>query len=166
MKLRQIRKKSNGRQKLLSGNDRFPQFIILWLVFLLPAVSGCVVSPSLKKENQPTPAPPESRTTSVERDIKSMQTADFDYIYVFRRKDGAPFESDDKKYLKLNSPPATNRFVLSDGDRAVVAGSSFKFEPENLMALEDRFIIENHSVEKNDEESEQSEQSQSNKKGP
>lgn len=86
-----------------------------------------------------------STVNSFERDLETMRTANFDYIYVFRRKDGAPLESDDKKYLKMNSPVETNRFILSDADKAAIAGSKYKFAEQNLMALRDRFLIEDFS---------------------
>lgn len=74
-----------------------------------------------------------------------MRTADFDFVYVFRRKDGSALDGEDKKYLRANSPAATNRFILSDANRAAIAGSSFRFEPENLAKLGERFAIENFS---------------------
>ena len=82
---------------------------------------------------------------SYARDLETMRTANFDFIYVFRRKDGAPLDADDKKYVKLNSPTETNRFILSDEEKAVIAGSKYKFAEQNLMALRDRFIIEDFS---------------------
>ncbi|HEX8636795.1 MAG TPA: hypothetical protein VF692_01935 [Pyrinomonadaceae bacterium] len=87
----------------------------------------------------------EPAARSFERDLETMRTANFDYIYVFRRKDGAPLDADDKKYVKLNSPVETNRFILSDEEKAVVAGSKYKFAEQNLMALRDRFNIEDFS---------------------
>jgi hypothetical protein len=82
---------------------------------------------------------------SFARDLETMRTANFDFIYVFRRKDGALLDADDKKYVKLNSPIETNRFILSDEDKAVIAGSKYKFAEQNLMALRDRFNIEDFS---------------------
>ena len=82
---------------------------------------------------------------SFARDLETMRTANFDFIYVFRRKDGAPLDGDDKRYVKLNSPTETNRFVLSDEDKAVIAGSKYKFAEQNLMALRDRFNVEDFS---------------------
>lgn len=87
----------------------------------------------------------EPATRSFERDLETMRTANFDFIYVFRRKDGAPLDGDDKKYVKLNSPIETNRFILSDEEKAVIAGSKYKFAEQNLMALRDRFNIEDFS---------------------
>ena len=74
-----------------------------------------------------------------------MKTAGFDYIFVFRRKDGGVFDAEDKTYLKANSPAVTNRFILSDDDKAVIAGSGFEFPAENLEALRQRFNVEDYS---------------------
>jgi hypothetical protein len=82
---------------------------------------------------------------SFDRDLETMRTANFDFIYVMRRKDGAPLDGDDKRYVKLNSPVETNRFILSDEEKAVIAGSKYKFAEQNLMALRERFNIEDFS---------------------
>lgn len=87
----------------------------------------------------------EPAVRSFDRDLETMRTANFDYIYVMRRKDGAVLDGDDKKYVKLNSPVETNRFILSDEEKAVIAGSKYKFAEQNLMALRDRFNIEDFS---------------------
>ena len=70
---------------------------------------------------------------------------EYPYIFVFRRKDGGKFDSADKKYVKDFSPGETNRFVLTDEERAVIAGSNFPFPPESQEALRLRFAIEDYS---------------------
>ena len=77
-----------------------------------------------------------------------MKTAGFDHIFVFRRKDGGVLDGEDKVYVKANSPAATNRFILSDDDKAVIAGSGFEFPTENLAALRKRFDVEDFSAPK------------------
>jgi len=74
-----------------------------------------------------------------------MQTANFDYIYAFRRKDGGMFDKDDKKYLRDNTPLETNRWTSTDEGKAYLAGSGFGFSPENIDALQKRFIVEDHT---------------------
>ncbi len=113
-------------------------------LILISISLACESSLSQKNSNNANTSP-EVKLTSVERDIKSMQTANFEYIFVFRRKDGGILDSEDKTYLKVNSPADTNRFLLSDDDKAVVAGSSYEFKPENLEKLGKRFNIENYS---------------------
>ncbi|MGI8639147.1 MAG: hypothetical protein ACR2MG_04265 [Pyrinomonadaceae bacterium] len=88
----------------------------------------------------------ENKVPDFESDLETMRTAGFDYIFVFRRKDGGVLDGEDKKYLKANSPPVTNRFILSDGDKAAIAGSSYEFPPGNLETLRMRFNVEDYST--------------------
>lgn len=118
--------------------------ILLTLVGVISVAMACESSEYRSKINSEPPVP-EVKLSAVEKDVKSMQTANFDYIFVFRRKDGAPFEGEDKTFLKANSPADTNRFLLSDDDKAVVAGSSYAFEAEQLKKLAERFLVENFS---------------------
>lgn len=80
-----------------------------------------------------------------QRQLKAMRTADFDYIFAFRRKDGGIFTSEDKQFIKENSHYATNRFTLTKDEKAILAGSNFEFSEENLEALKERFEIEDFS---------------------
>ncbi len=111
--------------------------------------AGCEPQ-SLKKTNSSATnavaaASPETNAATLEDDLQTMRNADFDFVYVFRRRDGGMLDGEDKKYLRANSPAATNRFILTDGNRAVIAGSSYRFEPQNLDSLRERFSIENFS---------------------
>jgi hypothetical protein len=113
---------------------------------LLSAI--CLSCANGSMQSNITSPTPEVKLTAVERDIKAMKTANFEYIFVIRRKDEGVFNAEDKAYVKANSPADTNRFVLSDDDKAVVAGSSYKFEPENIAKLRERFRVDDHSVPK------------------
>lgn len=144
IKLKKIKRAGENTGRINRSEKMIRAGLAVCCAFLVLTGSACVVSPSLTK--QPPPTPPENKMTDLERDILSMETADFEYIFIFRRKDGGKFDSDDKKYLKENSPPETNRFVISDDDKAVIAGSSFPFEPKTLEILGERFNIETHPV--------------------
>ena len=74
-----------------------------------------------------------------------MRNADYDHIFVFRRKDGGEFDDEDKKYLRANAPLETNRFYSSENGRAFIAGSNFQFPPESLEVLRLRFNVEDFS---------------------
>lgn len=76
---------------------------------------------------------------------------EYPYIFVLRRKDGGKFDSADKKYVKDFSPGETNRFVLTDEERVVIAGSNFPFSPKSLEALRLRFEVEDYSEAKAEE---------------
>lgn len=117
----------------------------LFLLILILLNLACE-SPSLKANSaKPAVNAVEDKRSGLEKDLQTMRDADFDFVYVFRRKDGGALDSEDKKYLKANSPVFTNRFVLTDENKAVIAGSSYKFEAENLEILQKRFVVENFS---------------------
>lgn len=84
----------------------------------------------------------------VEAEIKSLRNADFDYIYLVRRKDGEKMDSDDKTFIKNNDHPTTNRRTLSKDEKIVFLGSNFAFPEAGLTNLKDRFDIEDLSKSK------------------
>lgn len=74
-----------------------------------------------------------------------MRTADFNFIYVFRRKDGKAMDANDKRFMAGNTPVETNRRRLSDDDKAIITGSNYRFPPEVMKLLTDRFAMEDYS---------------------
>lgn len=83
--------------------------------------------------------------STFEEDIEAMRTADFYFIYVFRRNDNAPFDAGDKQFLSANIPAEINRRQLSDEGRALIAGSNFKIPDEMFAKLKERFDFEDFS---------------------
>jgi hypothetical protein len=117
-------------------------------LILIALGSACEQAPSMKANNAVTPLPTAENTeklTSVERELRDMETANFKVIYVFKRKDGGVFDKEDKKYLAENKPADANRFILTDDEKAFVAGSNYPFSLDNLAALEKRFVVEDYS---------------------
>lgn len=100
---------------------------------------------AFEKPNAAAPTANENKLSDFENDLLTMRTAGFEYIFVFRRKDGGEFDSDDRKFLRANSPAETNRFVATDNGRAFVAGSKYVFPPPNIEALRTRFDTEDYS---------------------
>ena len=102
---------------------------------------------SFEKANVSEPlAAPEEKQSNFASDLQAMKTANFDYIFIFRRRDGGAFDAEDKKYLRANAPVETNRFVSTDNGKAFIAGSKFKFPPQNLEILRMRFNVEDYSA--------------------
>jgi hypothetical protein len=66
-------------------------------------------------------------------------------MFVFSKKDGGVFTSDDITFLKANSPPETNQWVKTDEGRRVIAGTNFEFKQEHFDALNTRFNVEDWS---------------------
>ena len=121
---------------------KYIPLLILALVCL--ACANQTILNSSEPKREPIP-PSEQPKDSFERALRGVQSGDFTYILVFRRKDGGAFDTEDKRFVKANTPAETNQFVLTDEDRAVIAGSNFPFPPENIKALGDRFNIEDYS---------------------
>ena len=89
-----------------------------------------------------TPAP---QLSDLDRDLKAMEDAQFMFVYILRRKDGAPFDADDRRYAASAIPPEMNRRVVSDQGRAIVIGSNFRMPPEAQEELSASFTFEDRS---------------------
>ena len=118
------------------------------ILFLLVAVSflcfACqsAENPQVNVNSTPTP---EKKRDEFQDAFNSVKVGGFDYIFVFRRPDNAPLTSEDKAYLKANSPADTNRWNLTEEGKVAIAGSNYKFTPANLEALKKRFVVEDYS---------------------
>jgi hypothetical protein len=121
---------------------KFIALLILALVCF--ACANQTILNSSEPKREPV-APAEQPKDSFERALRGVESGDFTYIFVLRRKDGGAFVGDDSKFIKANTPPGTNQFVLTDEDRTIIIGSNFPFSPENLKALGERFNIEDYS---------------------
>ncbi len=112
-------------------------------------VIGCA-NEAILNSNKEAPSPVnasgkiETAASMFEKDLETMYTADFDFIYVLRRKDGGKFDADDRAFLRANTANV-NRRKLSDEDRAIIVGSNYRIPGENLTALSDRFSVADHS---------------------
>ena len=82
---------------------------------------------------------------SFEQDIDAMRTANFIFIYVFRRKDGAVLDAEDKRFASQTIPQEMNRRAVSDEGKAVIIGSNFRMPAENWKLLSERFAAEDLS---------------------
>ena len=85
------------------------------------------------------------KLTDLQQEIKAMETADFEYIFVFKRKDDGVFDKADRDYIRANRPSDVNRWIATDDKKAFVAGSNFVFAPESLEIMRQRFIVEDYS---------------------
>ncbi len=140
-----VQSSKSAAKEFGSLRRRLSQIFYLSLILLILPSFACVNQSLLKGNKNVAAVVEENNLSAYERDLQTMKTANFDYIFVFRRKDGNVLDSDDKKYVKSNSPGGTNRFILSDSDKAVIAGSRYVFSPENLAALRNRFLVEDFS---------------------
>lgn len=131
-------KKINCKQKM--------QVVLTCLIFFSLMNLACDNRSFEKANVSESSVAPEEKQSNFASDLQTMKTANFDYIFVFRRKDGGAFDGEDRKYLRANAPAETNRFVSTDDGKAFIAGSKFKFPPENLEILRTRFNIKDYSA--------------------
>ena len=110
-------------------------------IFAVSLISvGCFGDPAGSRT--PKNTNPEVRKTpdELEQKLKALKTADFDYIFTFRRKDGEAFDAEDKGIFKLHTYRA-NRRRLSNDEKVLFVGSNYKFEDKDLKDLKDRFEV-------------------------
>lgn len=117
------------------------------LAFAFGSAIGCTPNQRIV-DSAKTPEPAATdrpQKTGFDVDLESMRTADYTYIYVFRRKDGAELNNEDKKFINSQKPLEVNRVRLSDNGRAVIFGSNFRLPPEVLKSLTDIYAFEDYS---------------------
>ncbi|HLM02265.1 MAG TPA: hypothetical protein VK400_14535 [Pyrinomonadaceae bacterium] len=115
--------------------------------------AGCLFAPACQTAvtpvgnlQTPTPTPEvKEKPDEFSEKLEYVQKGAFTFIYVFRRKDGAPLDTEDRKFLRANSLVETNQWVLTDDAKAAIAGSNYQFPPEMLDALKKRFSVEDLS---------------------
>ena len=105
---------------------------------------------------------PEVDITEYERELKSMQVAGFDYIFVLKRKDGTAFTSEDRTFVRENKHYAANRFSFIEDERTLFVGSNYEFSEKNLEALKERFEFKDYSKPKEQIEKERLEEEKKN----
>lgn len=119
-------------------------FIALLILALVSF--SCANQTILNSQPKPVPIPPaEQPKDSFERALRGVQSGNFTYIFVLRRKDGTELKEGDGRFIRNNSPAGTNQFVVTDDNLVVIIGSNFPFLPENLESISERFNIEDYS---------------------
>ena len=96
-------------------------------------------APESAPESHPI-APPK-----IEDDIAAMKTADFNFIFVFRRKDGGELDKDDRAFMNGHIPYEINRKQIVDGGKALLIGSNYRVPADDFKALKERFLFEDFS---------------------
>lgn len=118
----------------------------LLLLALCLLFAGCGANESVLRSgredtNADRAAP---QVPSFDQEIAAMRTAGFSFIYVLRRKDGAPISPEDKSVIRVQTTQA-NRRVSADDGRAVIIGSNFQLSEQNMSVISQRFAVENYS---------------------
>lgn len=127
--------------------NNFKRVSLLLIIGALCTLAACTPNRRIMDEGAKTPEPiiEKPALPPFEADVEAMRTADFNYIYVFRRGDGGVLTDEDKAYISSYSPLETNRRKLSDSGKAVILGSNFRFPAEILKTLTERFELTDFS---------------------
>jgi len=114
-------------------------------LLVLLALSGCgksATEPNPTTSESPAPATPQSSPlTEFEEALRYVKNGQFNYIWIFSRKDGKPFTSEDSPFLRANAPQVVD-WVKADGGRKFLAGTNFNLEEGNLAKLRKRYVVE------------------------
>ena len=124
---------------MTNPKTRFACFIALLLL------TGCGANESVLKSGKETPSTNSApQQPAIDQDLAAVRNADFRWVFVLRRKDGGKIDAEDRSVIKANTVEA-NRRVSSDDDKAFIIGTNMQIPPEKMMALYQRFAIEDHS---------------------
>jgi hypothetical protein len=93
-------------------------------------------------QQQKAAAPPKS---DFERSLDTVRRGSYVKIYVIRRTDAQPLATEDKLFLRQNTPMETGMWVVTEDGRAAIAGAGFEFEPKHFEALSKRFTVEDYT---------------------
>lgn len=147
----------NVKEKFVSEIAMKKSFCcFVFLVFVSFLFSGCMSDPPPQRP-KPTNTPTSSTQSNDSNDytlkgaISYCSNGQFRYTLAFKRTDGQPLTTDDKEYLKSNSPQGVAYWLKADNGVYGVACSNFAFEKEHLDALQKRFKMEDHSEKKKEE---------------
>lgn len=121
---------------------------VLIAIFVVSCTPNQRIMESSAERSGPSPQSekPEEVKSSFEKDVESMRTADFVFIYAFRRKDGGPLDTEDRKFASQSIPQEMNRREVSDSGKAIIVGSNFRMPEVNLKVLSERFAFEDLST--------------------
>ncbi len=122
--------------------QQFLPFTFILLCGLFVSTCSVATTETAVSENVNVETTPE--ISEYDRELKSLKTADFDYIFTFKRKDGEPFTSEDKKFLKEKTSRANRRGLLKD-EKVLFIGTNYKIDESNLKALKEKFEFEDFS---------------------
>lgn len=120
--------------------------IVLTVTAFFAGSVACRRGPSAEDDTPDTSTyrPEATPATQFERDLKFVRDAHFAHIWIFSRKDGKAFTSEDSEVLRTNAPKVVD-WVTTDEKRKVIAGSNFPIEPPQMAVLEKRFKVEDYS---------------------
>ena len=91
--------------------------------------------------SKPTPATP------LEKELDYIGGSNFRQVLVFSRKDGAKLTDEDRDYFRQYAPSEQiNQRLKTEDSKHIVAGTNYPFTPEQLEALQKRFVVEDFTA--------------------
>jgi len=130
------------------------RFDFIFVSFLLAGslfTMACGPNEEILKSNsnQPSTEPTSAANSqpaydTVENEVENMRTADFDFIFVLRRKDGGIMQPDDKAFVRANAANANRRSLVEDG-KAIVIGANAGTLGDVTKKLAERFEVQDFS---------------------
>ena len=140
MRLSNRYREINMNSKIRSG------FLVLAL--LLTACGGAQpeanTNSSTASAASPSETPISSPLVGFEKDLQYVRNGQFNYIWVFSRKDGKKLDQNDSIFLRMNAPQVVD-WVITEEGRKVIAGTNFNLEEGNLELLKRRYVAESYS---------------------
>src|SRR5437588_12008158 len=126
-------------KRTITRLDPGPLLGCFFAVALALLASACGANQDILRSGResPTPSAPGSATgskSSFDRDLEEFRTAEFNYIYVLRRKDGGVIDAADKAVIRQQTAGA-NRRVSADDDKALIIGSNPQPTPETVAPI-------------------------------
>jgi hypothetical protein len=122
---------------------------VLMIPVLVAAIS--LTSCNTSNTNSPTPSEPATVQSSptpaksaFESDLDYVRKGQYNYIWVFSRKDGKPLDKNDGAYLRTNAPQVVD-WVTTDEGKKVIAGTNFDLAEGKLELLKKRFNAEDYT---------------------
>ena len=140
-----MRMQMNKTEKHCSLVEALQRNITSMVIALVALSFGACAGPNQTPSRtaaarQPTPATPS------DEDVEYVRRGRFVHVYVIKRQDGGAFTPDNIAYLKANTHPETNMWVITKDKRQAIAGTNFDWTSENMAALTQRFVVEDRTA--------------------
>ncbi len=126
----------------MNSSKRVIALALIWISVVI-SFAGCHRRAASDDETPDTSTyrPESTPATQYERDLKYIRDGHFVNVWIFTRKDGKAFTSDDSQVLRTNAPGVVD-WVTTDEKKKVIAGSNFPIEPAQMAELQKRFNVE------------------------
>jgi len=125
-----------------------PRFAISFTFMAALALASCNRSgPNPPASNGPdgeSATAVASPKTGFEADLEYVRKGQYNYVWVFARKDGKTIDKDDAAFLRTNAPQVVD-WVTTEEGKKVIAGTNFDLAKGNLELLKKRFVVEDYT---------------------